>query len=463
MIRRGPFDPLRPLRPRAAGAALVALVVLALASPARAAVPVPGAPQSRPVALLGATIHPVSGPDVPNGVLVFAAGRITAVGAAGSVPVPGDAERVDATGKHVYPGLIDPFTTLGLSEVGSVRATVDAREVGRINPNARAQVAFQPESELLPVTRSNGILVVGAAPEGGLLAGQAAAMTLDGWTWEEMTLRAPIGMVVAWPSMLLGRGEGLNEERLREARETSLRGLRQAFADARAYRTAKVAAAAGRGGAPFETDARWEAMLPVLARQEPLWVVAEEILQIEAAVAFAEAESLRLVVVGGYDAPEAAALLARHDVPVIVSAIQRLPRRRGDAYDAAFTVPARLHAAGVRFCIANGGTWNERNLPYAAATAVAYGLPAAQGLRAITLDAATILGIADRVGSLEAGKDATLIVTDGDPLDEPTHVERAWIAGRAVDLTDRQKVLEAKYREKYRRLGTPPAATGSHP
>jgi imidazolonepropionase-like amidohydrolase len=426
-------------------------------SRARAAVPTPGAPQSRPVAIVDAAIHPVSGPVIDNGTIVFDGGRIVAVGASGAVAVPPEAERVDGRGLHVYPSLVDPFTPLGLTEISSVRATVDSREVGRINPGGRAEVAYHPESDLLPVTRSNGVLVAGVAPDGsGLLPGQAAAMMLDGWTWEDATLRAPIGMVVNWPGMLLVRGENAPpEEKQKESRDQALRTLRAAFADARAYQAAKRSAT---GGGPFPTDLRWEAMVPVLERKVPLFVVADEILQIEAAVAFAQAESLRLVLVGGYDAPEAAVLLARHDVPVIVSAIHRLPRRRGDPYDTPYTVPARLAKAGVRFAIANGGAWNERNLPYAAATAAAYGLPADQALRSITLDAASILGIADRVGSLEPGKDATLFVTTGDPLEQPSQVVRAWIGGRAVDLNDRQKTLNEKYREKYRRLATPAAA-----
>ena len=439
---------------RRAGLLLATLVGFAPA--AQAAVPVPGAPQARPVAIVGATIHPVSGPAIEGGTIVFTGGRIVAVGPAASVTVPDDAERVEGTGLSVYPGLIDPFTTLGLSEVSSVRATVDSREIGRVNPGGRAEVAYHPESEILPVTRSNGVLVAGVAPDGaGLLPGQAAAMVLDGWTWEDATLRSSIGMVVNWPGMLLVRGENApSEERQRENRDQALRSLRATFADARAYRAAKQ-----NGGTA--TDLRWEAMIPVLERRVPLFVVAEEILQIEAAVAFAQAESLRLVIVGGYDAPEAASLLDRNDIPVIVSSIHRLPRRRGDAYDTPYTVPARLAAAGVRFAIANGGIWNERNLPYATATAVAYGLDPDAALRAITLDAATILGVADRVGSLEAGKDATLIVTTGNPLEQPSQVVRAWIGGRAVDLNDRQKTLNDKYREKYRRLATPASAGGA--
>ena len=183
----------------AAGVSSAFALLLALTAPAaHAAVPIPGAPQTRPVAIVGAAIHPVSGPHIADGTIVFADGKIVAVGPTASVTVPADAERIDGRGKRVYPGLIDAWTQLGLNEVTSVRATVDAREVGPINPNVRAQVSFNPESELLPVTRSNGVLVVGSAPQGGLLGGQVAAMTLDGWTWEEMTLRAPVGMQMSW-------------------------------------------------------------------------------------------------------------------------------------------------------------------------------------------------------------------------------------------------------------------------
>jgi len=428
------------------------LLTLALSAPAaHAAVPVPGAPQAKPIAIVGAAIHPVSGPAIAAGTIVFENGKITAVGPSSSVAVPAGAERVDGAGKRVYPGFIDAWTQIGLSEVSSVRATVDSREIGPINPNARAQVAFHPESEILPVTRSNGVLIVGAAPSGGLLGGQVAAMTLDGWTWEDMTVRAPVGMQMSWPGMVISR-DGAPEDRQKETREKALRSVEEAFAKARGYRAAKHAA---RGGA-FETDLRWEGMLPLLEGRIPLFVEADELTQIQAAVAFAQAQGVKLVIVGGYDAPDCADLLARHDVPVIVGGIHRLPRRRGDAYDLPYTLPDRLRQAGVRFCLTNGSLWNERNLPYAAATAVAYGLPADAGIAAITLDAARILGVADRVGSLEVGKDATLIVVDGDPLEQPTHVEQAWIGGRAVDLDDRQKTLNAKYVEKYRRLGIEP-------
>ena len=423
------------------------LLCILAAGDAHAAVPTPGTPQARPVAIVGATLHPVVGPMIASGTIVFDKGKIVSVGAGAA---PAGADVVDGAGKHVYPGLIDPWTNLGLTEIDANRATRDYAEVAPIAPNVRADQAFQPESELIPVARSNGVLLAHVTPRGGVLGGQSALMELDGWTNADMTLRAPLGVVVNWPNMLVVRGDDPRAEaRQREARDGALRNLNQAFDDAQAWRT---------GGEAH--DRRWESMRAVLDGKLPLLVAAEEVHQIEAAVAFATERKLKLVIYGGYDAPLVAELLKAHDVPVIVSAILRTPRRRGDPYDAAFTVPARLAAAGVRFAIANGGgAWSERNLPYQAATAQAFGLTADQALEAITLSPARILGVDDRVGALAAGLDATLIVTDGDVLEESSHVLNAYIEGRAVDLTDRQKTLNEKYREKYRRLGAPAAPT----
>src|SRR5262249_18324515 len=230
-----------------------------------------------------------------------------------------------------------------------------------------------------------------------------------------------------------------------KARDKALKQIQDTFDQARAYLTA------GKGRT---FDARWEAMLPVLQGKEPLIVEANEIQGIRAAVAFCEREKVKMILLGGYDAPDCADLLAKHDIPVIVGVVHRLPARDYEAYDTPFTVADRLRKAGVRFCIANGGGfWNERNLPYEAATCIAYGMPADEALKSSTLYAAQILGVADRVGALRTGKEAHLFVSDGDILDVRSHVEKAWVQGRAVDLLDKQKVLWAKYREKYRRLG----------
>jgi imidazolonepropionase-like amidohydrolase len=411
---------------------------------------VPGAPQDRPIALVGGTIHPVSGPPIEGGTLLFDQGRITAVGR--RVNVPRGAKQIDVRRRRIYPGLINAYSQLGLVEIRAVRATRDHTETGKINPNVKAEVAVNPDSELIPVTRSGGVLLSLSAPTGGLISGTSALIQLDGWTAREMTLKVPVGMHVEWPrtphAAVWEPSEAKPDEQT--ARDEALSLLEQAFADARSYQKAR--AAGNAAPEPHPLDTRWEAMLPVLEGEVPLVVAADEIQQIQAAVAFAQREKVKLIIYGGYDALHCAALLKEHRVPVIVSAVHRQPRRRGDAYDASYSLPGRLHAAGIEFCIASRNTSNARHLPYEAAMAAGYGLAPDEALKAITLYPAQILGAADRVGSLEVGKDATLIVTDGDPLQTPTHVEAAFIQGRQVDLDNRHKRLWRKYQQKYRRL-----------
>ena len=310
----------------------------------------------------------------------------------------------------------------------------------------KSWVSVNPDSEMIPVARSNGVLLALTAPTGGLLSGQSAVMQLDGWTFEDLTLKPAVGMHAVWPSMaaVIDQEEG----REKKERDRAVDNLRRAFDDARAYAKARVA------DPSTPQDARWEAMLPVIAGEQPLIVDADNLQQIQAAVAFAVEQEVPLIIHGGYDAPLCADLLVKHDVPVIISEVYRLPLRRWEPYDTAYTVPARLHEAGVRFCISGGGRFGAsmvRNLPYHAAMAVAFGLPADVALEAITLAPAEILGVADCVGSLEKGKDATLIITDGDPLETATHVEAAFVQGRPVDLNDRHKRLWKKYEQKYRR------------
>lgn len=413
---------------------------------------VPGAPQRRPTALVGATIHPVTRASF-RGTIVFDAGRIAALGEA--VEPPSGAERIAVDGKHVYPGLFDAFTDIGLIEVSTVQGSRDAEELGDFNPNVHAHVAVNPDSEHIPVTRSNGVLLALTSPTGGRVAGQAAVLQLDGWTWEDLTLRPGAGMYVEWPA---GAGAGARrrgppprgDPGARERVDRAIDALRRFFEEARAYRAAREAR-----GAEQPCDARLEAMLPVLAREQPLIVRANGVEEIRAAVGFAVAEGVSLIIHGGYDAPLCAPLLKKHGIPVIVAGVYRLPARRSDPYDHAFTLPERLREAGVDFCISSTGQRGAsqvRNLPYHAAMAATFGLPPDEALRAITLYPARILGVEARVGSLDAGKDATLIVTDGDPLETRTAVEMAFVQGRKVDLSDRHKRLWTKYREKYRQL-----------
>ena len=420
-----------------------------LARGVRASDESPAPPQGEPVVLRGATIHPVTGPEIPGGEIVFEHGKITGIGR--DLPLPEGTKIVDATGRHIYPGLISAHTVLGLTEVQSVRGSTDLVEAGAINPNARAQVAINPDSELLPVARSNGILTALVVPKtrDGLISGLSTLVHLDGWTWESMTVKADVGLHVFWPELTINKDPHfpVTPEDQQKAIDTRRRQLQDTFDTARAYRKALET------GSTAPVDVRFAAMLPVLKGELPVFVHARDIGQIEAAVCWGADEHLRVVIVGGQDAWRVTDLLKAHDVPVIVSPVNALPLRRWEGYDTAYANPGKLQAAGVRFCIANDGSdfeaAHERNLPYQAAQAAAHGLPRDEALRAVTLYPAQILGVADRLGSLEVGKDATLIVTTGDPLEITTQVEAAYIDGRPVDLSNRQTRLYDKYKRKY--------------
>lgn len=421
---------------------VLATVLLAWAGAVTGSDQVPGSVIEVPIALVGGTVHPVSGPPIPGGAVLIDGTRISAVGA--DVAIPEGARWVDTEGLHVYPGLIESHSILGLIEINSVRATLDYNEVGRVTPNVRAEVAVNPDSERLPTTRANGILTALTVPTGGTITGTSAVIHLDGWTPEEMTLLAPAGMHVWWPGMNVKHPDPKVAKQRVENRDRVLEQLRRAFADARAYGKAKAA------GETDRSDLRWEAMLPVLERKIPVFVHADAYRQVEAAIAWGLEEGVRMVIVGGRDAWRSAEKLKAHDIPVIVQGIHRMPRRRWEAYDAAYQAPLRLFEAGVRFCIAsNGDIQPHRNLPYHAGMAAAYGLPKDEALKAVTVHAAEILGVGDQIGTLEAGKDATVIVTTGDPLEVRSQVVRAYVQGKRVDLGSRHTDLYGKYLVKY--------------
>lgn len=405
------------------------------------AVEIPGAPQTQPIALIGGKVFVGDGRVYEQATVLFADGKIVAVGP--ELEVPEDALRIDCAGKHVYPSLIDSHCAIGLVEISAVRSTRDLQETGPFNPNVQAAVAFNPDSESIPVTRANGVLLAHVVPRGSLLTGQSSLMMLDGWNANDMTVMSPVGVHVTWPRISDAPDD--------DAENSDIARLRELLEDARAYGQAR------RSVAETPANIRLDALGDLLSRKVPLFAHAEEAAQIQSAVAFAQQEKLRLVIVGGYDAAYCAALLKEHDVPVVVSATQRLPLRRHDPYDATFTLPASLRDAGVEFCIAGAGQsdgTNVRNLPYHAGLAAAHGLTPSEALSAITLNAAKILGAAKRVGSLEAGKDATLFVADGDILEIPTDVEMAWVQGRPVDLNNRHKRLWQKFKTRLERQAT---------
>ncbi len=413
--------------------------------------------QKGPVALINATIHTVSGVTIDGGFVVFDEGEIVEVGK-GERTFTATTRVIDAKGRHVYPGFFGAYTLLGLTEIGAVRASRDFDEVGAVTPEVRAAVAVNPDSTLLPVTRTNGVLIAASFPRGGLVPGRASVLRLDGWTWEDMAIRDSAGLVVTWPSVRPVRRRRIvvpdDEEKQRENIRKRMERIKETFAAARAYLAARKA------DPTTPADIRWEAMRSLFAdgkEQRPVFFLAQEYDQIVSLVHFAAKEGLRAVVVGGRDAHLCTDLLKRYDVGVIISGIYRFPKRRDMPYDEMYRLPKRLEDAEVSWCLASGErTANERNLPYVAALAVAHGLDRAAAIRAMTLYPARIFGLEGSLGSIEAGKSATLIVTDGDPLEVTTNVERAFIDGREIDLSNKQTKLNEKYREKYRQLGLIP-------
>lgn len=414
--------------------------------------PVPAPKQKKPIALVGGTIHTVSGPVIDQGTILFDKGKIIAIGT--SVTLPADAEKVDVAGKQIYPGIIDANTDIGLTEIGSVRGTIDRAEIGSVNPNIRAEVAVNPESELIPVARSNGVLIAVTTPAGGIISGTTAALMMDGWTSDQLVLQSPLGMVVSWPSMVYFPGCFMRQSReeWQKQRDLALKTLREAFDQARAYMVAKNAETVK--GIPYhDFDAKWEAMIPVIERRIPVLINADELSQIQAAVSWAEQENVKPVIVGGRDSWRITDQLKAKNIPVILTSMFEAPARRWESYDAVFTTPRKLKDGEVTFCIAgDGDASNVRNVAYHAALAAAYGLPKDDALESVTLHAAQILGIADKVGSLEIGKDATLFISNGDPLLQETTIEQAYIQGRKIDMRDKHKQLYAKYRAKYQQL-----------
>ena len=416
---------------------------------ARASDTIPALAQTKPIAIKGATIHPVSGPEIPNGTIVFENGKITALGA--DAAIPSGADVIEANGKHVYPGLINANTVLGLVEIGAVRSTVDVEEAGALNPNVRSITSVNPDSELIPVARAAGVLTELSVPEGGIISGQSAVLRLEGWTPEEMTVLSPAAMHLHWPNLTIDRRPRARKSVKDQQKEIekAQKQIRDAFANARAYWQAR------KNPAPdFKTDLRWEALMPVFDGKLPLFIHASTLAQIQAALAWAKEMQLKFVLVDGDDAWRIAPQLKESGVAVILGPATSLPPRRDDDYDSAWSSAAKLQQAGVKFCIASNGRGaetNERNVGYEAGLAAGYGLPKEEALKAVTLYPAQILGVADKLGSLETGKAATLIVTNGDPLDFPTQVEIAFIDGRKIDLSNRQTRLRDKYREKYRR------------
>ncbi len=392
------------------------------------------------LALTGATVHPVSSEAIVNGVVLVRNGLIEAVGS--DLAIPSDAEIIDLSGLHLYPGFVHPGTQLGLTEISSVAGTIDSAEMGQINAALRVEVAVNHDSELLPTSIAGGILSAHIIPSGGLIRGSSAVLRSDGWSWEEMVIQAPSGLHIAFPP---GAADDADHE--------DLRLLNRVLDQARHYQRALAAASEGRGPQPLRND-QLEALQPLLNESVPLMLSANGERVIQAALDWAEHQSFsRMILIANVDAQHFARRLADAGIPVILQNPYGLPIRRWEAYDSAFAAPASLYAAGVKFAIGDSGggmdVANARNLPFQAGTSVAHGLPAAAALQSVTLWPAEILGVSDRLGSIEPGKHATLFAATGDALEPMTQIRHVWIDGRPYDLSrDRSRRLYERYRAR---------------
>ncbi len=434
---------------RPAREALLAAALALAAAGLSAFEEVPGRPQERPVLLRGGDLYTVAGGILPATDLLFADGKIVAIGQ--GLAAPDGTEVLDVAGQRVYPGLIAPASTLGLIEIDAVRATRDTDEVGDINPEVTAATAYNPDSELVATVRSQGITTAQVAPAGELLRGRSSILHLDGWTVEDAAVERVDGLFLSWPASAVIEGvwwmrTPAEEQRKQMAEQR--RRLRETFDAAHAYQRARAA------GEAIEVDLRWEAMRPLWEAGMPLYLEANDYRQIVEALDFADDYGLALVLVGGAEAYRAIPLLQARDVPVLLQSPSELPYRGDVDVVSQFAQARLLHEAGVPFALgAVGASWAARNLPLeGAGLAIAWGLPPEAALRAITLSTAEILGIAEYQGSLEIGKDATLVVSAGDITDTLGHrVTHMFIQGRAVDLDNKQRELYRKYQEKIRR------------
>jgi imidazolonepropionase-like amidohydrolase len=413
---------------------------------------IPNSPGKKPtVAIRNATIYPVTSAPIENGTIVFANGTIVAVGK--DAAIPQGAMVIDGTGLRVYPGLIDSGSQVGLVEINAVPGSVDTAELGDINPNARAEVAVNPHSNVIPVTRVNGITTVIVEPAGGIISGSSALIQLAGWTPQEMTVKAPIAMHIHFPRL---RGSAFSEvpqdeEAEKEAKKNYTKQvdkLRDTLRDAQAYAKAAAARTKDNNVKRYDHDLVLEALVPVVEGREPVILHAGLERDIRAALKFADEMKLKMILADGDDVQRVIPELKKRGIPVILGPILDLPPREDDPYDLIFSNAKALYDAGVPFSIQTQDSHNARNLPYHAAACAAFGLPKEVALKAVTIFPAQIFGVADKVGSLEVGKRADVIVTDGDPLEIVTHVKRLFIGGEDISLETNQTLLYEKFSKR---------------
>ncbi len=402
----------------------------------------PAPPQSEAILVTGATAHLGNGDVIENSVLAFENGKITAIGGPEVMARldKSNYQEINAIGKHIYPGFIAANTQLGLREIGAVRATRDNSETGSINPNVRALIAYNTDSRVTPTVRSNGVLLAQTTPTGGRVSGTSSVVQLDAWNWEDAAYSADNGLHLNWPSVYnyswRKRSYEPNKNYAKDVKE-----LENYFKQAQAY---------SQKDDPATANLRFEAMQGLFDGSQTLFINARNVKSIMEAVRFGEQFGIRTVIVGARDAWMITDFLKEHNALILLQQTHSLPARSGEDIDQPYKTPAILQEAGITFGLYMGGFWEVRNLPFIAGHAVPYGLEYEDAVASISSNVAKILGIDDTVGTLEADKDATFIISEGDALDMRTSkIVMAFINGRKIDLDNKQKMLYRKYKEKY--------------
>lgn len=401
--------------------------------------------QRKSILLTNAVVHVGNGTVYENGVLGFENGKITLVGDATTMRYDQSkfAEIINCSGKHIYPGIIGLNTPLGLREIDAARATNDAAETGALNPNVRSIISYNADSKSIPTVRSNGILIAQVVPDGGIISGTSSVVELDAWNWQDAAYKTDNGMHVHWPNYFgYDFIDGNFQVTLNKNYSAEVQNLKTFFDEAKAYCTQQKHEV---------KNLKFEAMRSVFSGETKLYMYAQRAKEMMSAVQFAAQYELTPVIIGAREAYLITDYLKQHNISIILENIHSLPASDDEDIQMPYKLPAVLQKAGVEFAISlSYSQWNMRNLPFMAGTAVNFGLPKEQALQSITLTPAKILGIDKTLGSLEAGKDATLLICAGDVLDMKTSkVERAFISGREIELQNWQYENYEKYSKKY--------------
>jgi len=402
-------------------------------------VPTPGAKQSETITLQGGRLHVGNGTVIEKSTVIFDNGMIIA---AGLYTTATKGKVIDVTGQDIYPGLIATGTELGLVEIEAVRATRDANEVGLINPNVRAAIAYNTDSRTTPTVRFNGILTTQVVPNSGRISGTSSVMQMDAWNWEDALLSED-GVWIDFPNLYSYTGWWAEPGRFEKNKEydAQINELKGFLLESKAYLQTKN---------PSPINLKYEAMRGVFSGTENLYIRANGIKEMQASIALCEELTIKPVLVGAYDAYLMADELAKKHIPVILDKCHALPSRTDDDIQQNYKTPAILQKAGVLYCISINGSWQQRNLAFEAGTAAAFGLTKEQALEAITANAAKILKLDSKIGTIEVGKKATLLICKGDLLDMRTNqLSAAYIEGRMISLGNKQIDLFKKFADKY--------------